>query len=117
MPPIFVLVKHGGPQGGLLIGLYEDRSHALGVAASHAFHRLRRCKQIDESIFGVNSLEQHYEIAHLDAGSIVRIGIRHRPSGENDAMSWTVEPRTVIPKPTFEQPELPCIFEHTGRAS
>ncbi len=117
MDPIYVVEEHGSPQASALIGLYENRAHALDVAESHARQRLQRCTQSDIRFLGTDPTERSYEIVHTNIGSLIWIGLRHRASGECDLTHWTVEPRTVISPSSPEQPELPSIFAHAGGAS
>ncbi len=117
MTPTFALLERGGPERCPLIGLYEDRQHAVSVATSHATYRLQQYQDADRRILGIVTTTPAYEISCLDAGSIVQVTIWHRPSNELDAMSWTVEAREIIAAPPLEQPELAGLFAHAGGAS
>lgn len=117
MDPIYVVEEHGSPQASVLIGLYENRAHALDVAESHVRQRLQRCMQSDIRFLGTDPTEPSYEIVHTNIGSLAWFGLRHRASGECDLTYWTVEPRTVISPPSLEQPDLPSIFAAAGGGS
>jgi len=117
MSPVFTLIERGGPERCPLIGLYEDRQHAISVATSHANYRLQQYRDADRRILGIVTTTPAYEISCLDAGSIVQLTIWHRPSNELGAMSWIVEAREIIAAPLLEQPELAGLFAHAGGAS
>ena len=117
MNPVYVVEEHGSPQASVLIGLYESRAHALDVAESHVRQRLQRCRQSDTRFLGIDPAEPSYEIFHTKTSALVRLGLRHRASGECDLTYWTVGPREVISPPNLEQPELPSIFAAAGGAS
>lgn len=113
---IYAVLERGGPQGGLLLGVFADRDHAIDVATSHVKHRLQRCRDVDRLAFGRLDPDD-YELTQFDAGSIVRVGLTYKPSGEADLMSWIIEQRDVITPPLIEQPALTGLFAHAGGAS
>lgn len=117
MASTFALIERGGSERCPLIGLYEDRQHAISVATSHANHRLQQYQEADRRILGIVTTTPAYEISCLDTGSIVQVTVLHRLSNELDTMSWTVEAREIIAAPLLEQPELAGLFAHAGGAS
>jgi len=102
MTSTFALLERGGSERCPLIGLYEDRRHAISVATSQANYRLQQYQDADRRILGFVTTTPAYEISCLDAGSIVQVTVWHRLSNELDSMSWTVEAREIIAAPLLE---------------
>jgi hypothetical protein len=117
MTKIHAVIERGGSHAGLLIGLYEDRDHAIDVASSHAQHRIQRFLEADRRILKRSPDENDYELTRFDTDEICQIGLLHRPSSEPDCVNWLVDTREVITAPRVEQPDLAGLFASAGGAS
>lgn len=117
MIKVHAVIERGGSHAGLLIGLYEDRDHAIDVASSHAQHRIQRFLEADRRILGRNPNENDYELTRFDTGEVSQIGLRYCPANEADPVNWLVDTRDVIAAPHVEQPDLAGLFAHAGGAS
>lgn len=117
MTKIHAVLERGGSQSGLLIGLYEDRAHAIDVATSHAQHRIQRFLDADRRILNRSPDENQYELTRFDTDEICQIGLIYRPASEPDSVNWLVDSRDVIAAPRVEQADLAGLFAHAGGAS
>ena len=117
MTKIHAVIERGGSQAGLLIGLYEDRAHAINVASSHARHRIQRFLDADRRILGRDPDRNDYELTRLDTDEVCQIGLIYRPANEPDSVNWLVDSRDVIAAPHVEQVGLAGLFAHAGGAS
>ena len=117
MTTIHALIERGGPQACVLIGLYEDRAHAIDVATSHAQHRLARFLDADRRILGHTPESLDYVVTHHDVGEVYQVGLVYRPAGESDSINWIVDTREIIVPPPVVQADLVGLFANAGGAS